>query len=126
VNQDSMRNLQLGLAGVGRLLMPLAIIWLLGVIGLGWLVKSFLILVGLILLTPVIAVIGLQWWLRRNLVKANCPVCQFELMGLNGSQFQCPSCGEPLKFEQGQLARLTPPGTIDVSAVEVQVQVLDD
>ncbi len=126
MNQGSFKNLQIGLAEVSRLILPFAVIWLLGAIGLGWLVKSFFILLGLILLTPVIAFIGLQWWLKRNLVQAACPVCQFEFMSLNQTEFSCPNCNEPLKAEHGQFHRLTPPGTIDISAVEVQAQPLDE
>jgi hypothetical protein len=107
-------------------LIPLAILWLLGVLGLGWLIKSIAILFILLLLTPVLAIVGLQWWLKRNLVRAECPVCQYDLMVLKGSEFQCPSCGEALKADQKGLNRLTPPGTIDVAAVEVPVQVIED
>ena len=96
-------------------------------VGLGWVVKSILILVAFLLLTPVVAFFGLQWWLKRNLVEGNCPVCQYELTALNQTQCQCSNCGEPLKVEQGIFSRLTPPGTIDVTAVEVSsVQQLED
>jgi hypothetical protein len=126
VNQDSLKNLQGGLAEISRLLMPFAVLWILGAIGLGWLVKSFLILVGLVLLAPVLAFFGLRWWLRRNLITAACPVCQFEFVSLQGTEFSCPNCSEPLKAEHGQFNRLTPPGTIDVTAVEVPSKVLED
>ena len=126
MNQDSMRTIQTGLAGVGRLLMPFAILWLLGVLGLGWLIKSIAVLFILILITPVIAIVGLQWWLKRSLLQAECPVCQYKLTVLKGSALQCPSCGEALQADQNGLNRLTPPGTIDVAAVEVPVQVIED
>jgi len=71
VNQDSLKNFQIGFAEVSRFLLPFAMLWLLGAIGLGWLVKSFFILVGLILVTPVIAFFGFRWWLRRNLIQAD-------------------------------------------------------
>jgi hypothetical protein len=121
VNQDNMKNLQGGLAEVSRFLLPFAVLWLLGTIGLGWLVKSFFILIGFLLLTPVIAFLGFRWWLQRSLVQASCPVCSYELVSLNGSEFTCPSCGEALKADNGAFQRLTPPGTIDVNAVEVTV-----
>jgi len=121
-----MKAIQLGLSEVGRLLLPIAILFLLGAVGLGWLVKSLFILLGFLILAPIVGLIGFQWWLRRNLFQAACPVCQVELMSLNRSEFQCPSCGEPLKAESGHLVRLTPPGTIDVNAVEVTAQSVDD
>lgn len=121
MNQDTLKNFRMGLAEVSRFLLPFAVLWLLGSIGLGWLVKSFFILIGLLFLTPVLAFFGFRWWLRRNLVQSVCPVCSHEFMGLNRAEFNCPSCGETLRAEQGVFARVTPPGTIDVSAVEVTV-----
>jgi predicted RNA-binding Zn-ribbon protein involved in translation (DUF1610 family) len=126
VNQDSFKNFQLGLAEISRLLLPFAILWLLGAIGLGWLVKSFFILLVLILITPVLAFFGFRWWLKRNLIEAACPVCQHQFISLNKTEFSCPSCSEPLIAENGHFSRLTPPGTIDVSAVEVPAQKIED
>jgi hypothetical protein len=92
---------------------------ILGSLGLGWLVKSALIIIGLLILAPIIGAVGFFWWLRRNVVAADCPVCNFSLQGVNGSEIQCANCGEVLKVAQGQLVRDTPPDTIDVVAVEV-------
>ena len=98
---------------------------LLSAVGLGWIVNGFLILFLLLLFAPVIAFFGLQWWLKRNFILDSCPVCSYEFTGLKNSQFQCPNCGEPLEVNGGKFTRMTPPGTIDVEAVDVQVQVLD-
>lgn len=121
----SLKSFQFNFSNLARWLTLLAVIWLLGSVGLGWLVNSFLILVGLLLLAPVLAFVGFRWWLQRNLVQNQCPVCRYEFTGLNQTQLQCPSCGEPLKVEQGQFNRLTPPGTIDVQAVEVPAKPCD-
>ena len=126
MNQDRLKNLQLGFAEISRLILPFAVIWLLGSIGLGWLVKSFFILTGLILVTPIIAFFGFRWWLRRNLIQADCPVCHYESISLNQTEFRCPNCNEPLKVEAGRFSRVTPPGTIDVSAVEVSAQTIEE
>ncbi|KGF73684.1 hypothetical protein DO97_12690 [Neosynechococcus sphagnicola sy1] len=126
MNPYSTKLLQLNLSGVGFWLTFLGILWLLGAVGLGWLVNSVLILLGLIFIAPVLAFFGFRWWLQRNLVQGECPICQFELTGLNRTQFQCPNCQESLKVESGQFVRLTPPGTIDVQAVEVTAQRLED
>lgn len=115
----SLKSFKLNFSNIARWLTPLAIFWLLGSVGLGWLVNSFLILIGLLFLTPVLAFVGFRWWLQRNLIQNRCPVCRAEFTGLNRTQVQCPNCGEPLKVEQGSFHRLTPPGTIDVQAVEV-------
>jgi Zinc-ribbon containing domain len=126
VNQNSIRNFQLGIADISRLLLPFFVIWLLGAIGLGWLVKSLFFIFGLLLITPIIAFFGFRWWLKRNLVQSQCPVCSYEFINLNKSEFNCPSCNEPLKAENGKFLRLTPPGTIDVNAVEVQAKTIED
>jgi Zn finger protein HypA/HybF involved in hydrogenase expression len=126
VNQGTPK-ISLKLPAVSNWLVMLLIACLLVSIGLGWVVKSILIVFGFLLLTPVVAFFGLQWWLKRNLIEGNCPVCQHEFTALNQTQCQCPNCGEPLKIEQGHFNRLTPPGTIDVTAVEVSsVQQLED
>lgn len=126
MNQGSPKLWSLTLSDFSRLLVPLLIIWLLGSIGLGWLVNSFLILVGLLLISPVIAVFVLRWWVSRNVITDQCPVCSYEFTGLNQGQFQCPNCGETLKVENRQFQRVTPPGTIDVQAVEVSSSPVDN
>ena len=120
-------KISLKLPVISNWLILLGIAWLFASLGLGWVVKSIFILVGFLVLTPVVAFFGLQWWLKRNLIEGKCPVCQYEFTALNQTQFQCSNCGEPLRIEQGHFIRLTPPGTIDVTAVEVSsVQQLED
>jgi hypothetical protein len=124
VNQNSFRSIQL--SGFSFWLTLLAIVWLLGSIGLGWLVKSFFILIGILIITPIIAFIGFRWWLKRNLVVDRCPVCGYESAGINNTQLRCPSCSEALKVDHGHFHRLTPPGTVDVQAIDVTVKQLED
>jgi predicted RNA-binding Zn-ribbon protein involved in translation (DUF1610 family) len=126
VNANTSKLLQLSLSSLGNWLILIAIAILLGAAGLGWIVKSIFIFLGLILIAPFIAVFGLRWWLSRNLIQDSCPVCSYEFAGLAQSQLQCPNCGEPLQIQNGHFARLTPPGTIDVDAVEVSVQQIQD
>jgi hypothetical protein len=126
VNQDIPKILKFSLSDLGCWLTVLSTFLLLGTVGLGWLVNGFLILVLLAIITPLIGWFGFRWWLRRNLVEDKCPVCAYDFTGFNRTECQCPSCGEPLKVEQGHFNRLTPPGTIDVEAVEVSVQRLED
>ena len=109
-----------GWSGLRFWLTALLIFWTLSSIGLGWLVNSFFILIGLVTFVPVIAFFGLQWWIKRSIVSADCPVCSSTFTATRSSQFQCPSCGEPLQEQQNKFVRLTPPGTIDVD-----VQVVD-
>jgi Zn finger protein HypA/HybF involved in hydrogenase expression len=126
VNDNFPRLLRLNNSGFGCFLTLILISLLLGAVGLGWVVNSFLILFAFLLLSPVLAWFGFRWWLKRNLVEAQCPVCNYEFTGFNGTECRCPSCGEPLKVESGRFQRLTPPGTIDVEAIEVSVQRLDE
>lgn len=116
----------INLSGLGSWLILLAVILILSSVGLGWLVNAFLIGLGFLIISPAILFLVLRWWLNRNIAQGNCPVCNYELAGLEKSQLQCPSCGEPLKIENGQFERLTPPGTIDVDAVDVEAKQLGE
>jgi predicted RNA-binding Zn-ribbon protein involved in translation (DUF1610 family) len=122
----SLKTFQFNLSNLRPWLTLLAITWLLGSLGLGWLVNSLVIIVGLLLLTPILVYFGFRWWLQYNLASDQCPVCGYEFTGLNNTQLQCPNCGEQLLVQQGHFQRFTPEGTIDVTAVEVSSKVLDD
>lgn len=122
----SSKTFSSNLSNLRPLLTLLAVIWLLASLGLGWLVNSLLIIVGLLFLAPIIAFFGFRWWLQYNLVTDKCPVCEYEFAGLNNSQLKCPSCGEQLLVQQRHFQRFTPEGTIDVKAIEVPTQFLDE
>ncbi|MCG6136318.1 MAG: hypothetical protein MET45_17010 [Nostoc sp. LLA-1] len=122
----SLKSLQLSLENLRPWLTVLAVFWLLASLGLGWLVNSLLIIVGFFMLTPVVAFFGFRWWLQRNLVTDQCPVCNYEFTGLNNSQLQCPNCGEALSVQQGHFQRFTPEGTIDITAIEVPAKSLEE
>lgn len=125
VNPNNPKIFQFNRSDLTFWLSVFAIAWLLGTVGLSWVINGFLIIVGLIIIAPIIGFLVLRWWLNRNLVTDNCPMCGYQFPSFNQIEFQCPSCGEPLKIEQGRFQRLSPPGTIDVEAVEVSVQPLD-
>ncbi|MEA5514506.1 hypothetical protein [Nodularia sp. UHCC 0506] len=122
----SLKSLQLSLENLRPWLTVLAVFWLLASLGLGWLVNSLLIIFGLLFLTPVVAFLGFRWWLQRNLVNDQCPVCNYEFTGLNNTQLQCPNCGEQLSVNQGHFQRFTPEGTIDVKAIEIPAKTLEE
>ena len=126
MNQGRPKTLKFNFSKMSNWLIILALIWLFTSIGLGWLVNSILILIGIVVLAPVLLFFGVQWWLNRNLIQDECPVCGYEFTALNQTQCQCPNCGEPLQVEQGHFSRLTPPGTIDVQAVDISAQTVDD
>jgi hypothetical protein len=126
VYKMSLKTFQVNLSNLRPWLTLLAVMWLLGSLGLGWLVNSLLIIVGLLSLAPILAFFGFRLWLQHNLVTDSCPVCSYEFTGLNNTQLQCPNCREPLSVQKGHFHRFTPEGTIDVTAVEVQSQTLED
>lgn len=125
VNLNSQR-LMMGLSALRPWLTAIAVFWLLSFIGLGWLVQSLLVLLLLLFVTPIILFFGARWWLKRNIVQEPCPACGYTVIGLNNRPTQCPQCNETIQVEKRQFQRSTPPGTVDVQAVEVEVQVLDD
>lgn len=126
MNNYPPKLLWLNNSGLGCFLTLIALGLLLGAVGLGWVVNSFLILLGIIFLAPVVGFWVLRWWLKRNLVEDQCPVCGYEFTGFNNLECRCPSCGEVLKIENDHFQRMTPPGTIDVDAVEVSVKQIED
>ena len=95
-------------------------------VGLGWVINGFLILLAFLFITPVLAFWGFQWWLKRKLVQDSCPVCSYEFTGFKNTEFRCPNCGEALQVKGENFSRLTPPGTIDIDAVEVSAHQIDD
>lgn len=121
MNQPGFRQIQFNLSGLGCWLVLFGVIWLLGAVGLGWLVKSLAVIVVLILLIPVFAFVGLRFWLRRNLVQAHCPVCTTPLTGLKNAATQCPNCGTVLTTTATGFQRQREEGTIDITAVDVTV-----
>ena len=126
MNQDYQKLLRLNIPGTGCWLSMILIFLLLSSVGLGWVVNSVLIIIGLVLITPIIAWLGLSWWLKSNLIEEQCPVCSYTFVGFNQRECRCPNCGESLKVENQKFVRISPPGTIDVEAVEVQAQQLED
>ncbi|WP_373545397.1 hypothetical protein [Chamaesiphon sp.] len=119
MNNNSPNLFQINLPRFQSWLTIVAICLLLGSLGLGWLVKAASIAIGLVIITPVVGFLGFFWWLRRSVVQAECPVCNYPLQGINGNEIQCTNCGELLNVDRGILIRQTPADTIDVIAVEV-------
>ncbi|MEL6787916.1 MAG: hypothetical protein AAFO76_11010 [Cyanobacteria bacterium J06607_15] len=70
--------LQVNSSGLGCWASLILAIFLLTSIGLGWVVKGFIVSLALLFVAPVIALWGFQWWLKRKLIQAQCPVCSYE------------------------------------------------
>lgn len=106
-------------SGFGCLLTLVIGSLILGSIGLQWVVNGFLIFIALLIITPIIAIWGFSWWLKRNLIQDECPVCNYSFTGLKTAQFNCPNCGELLRVNHNKFMRETPDGTIEVDAIEI-------
>ncbi len=112
-------------AGVRQVLWLLLILWVLS-IGGGFLLRGFFLILGLVILAPVVGFFGLQWWLRKNIVESECPVCHYEFTGFNHQSMVCPSCGESLEAVNHKFQRIAQDGVIDIDAVEVNAAVVDE
>lgn len=119
MNRNNFNQIRVNLPGLGCWLTLIGVVWLLGAVGLGWLVKSLAVLVVLTLAAPVLGFLGLRFWLRRNLVQGPCPVCSTALAGIKGAEMRCLNCGTPLHTEINGFSRITEAGTVDVTAVDV-------
>ena len=126
MNQNGFNQIRFNFSGIGCWLTVIGLIWLLGAVGLGWVVKSIAVIAVLVMLAPVFIFLGLRFWLKRNLVQADCPVCATGLTGIKGAETLCPSCGTPLKVEADGFKRPVQSGTIDVDAVDVTVEVVPE
>ena len=126
VNERYNKLLQYNSSGLGCWIGLIIFALIVGKIGLGGVLSGFLILIALLFILPIIGFWGFQWWLKRKITQGQCPVCNYEFTGLKDTDFNCPSCGEALQVEGDRFTRLTPPGTIDVDAVEVSVQVIEE
>ncbi|MEM6253973.1 MAG: hypothetical protein AAF821_13725 [Cyanobacteria bacterium P01_D01_bin.156] len=113
------RQLQLNFSGMGCWLTLGIGLMLMTTVGIGWLLKSLFALLLLLVLIPVVLVVGVQIWLRRNLVQGDCPSCGQALTGFNTMPLSCPSCGVSLQTINGSFVRATPEGTIDVDVINV-------
>lgn len=112
-------NYRFNVSGIGCWLTILAIALLLGPVGLVWVLKSLTLLIVVLITVPILAFLVGRWWLNRNLIQGNCPVCQTPLAGLRQAQTSCPNCRTPLQVTQHGFERFTPDGTVEVSAVDV-------
>ena len=113
-------------SGLGCGLMLLAAMVLLSAIGLKWVVNGIALFIVVIFLAPIVGVFAFRWWLKGKLMESDCPVCHYEFTGFTGQECQCPNCGEVLLATNGKFERPTPPGTIDVDAVDVSAQMLEE
>ncbi|MEO0397196.1 MAG: hypothetical protein AAF243_14600 [Cyanobacteria bacterium P01_A01_bin.137] len=116
---NGFRQLQLNFSGMGCWLTLAIGFGLVTTVGIGWLLKSLLVLVVLLVSVPIVLIVGSQFWLRRNLVEGACPACSQPLTGFRPIPMSCPNCGVALQAKDGTFVRVTPEGTIDVNVINV-------
>ncbi len=124
MNQN-FNQLQGRFPGLGCWLFILGAVWLLGAIGIGGIIKSFLALGLFVVLAPVLAFLALQFWIKRNLVSGSCPVCEQSLAGLKNSKMPCLNCGTELSVTAEGFERFATDGVIDIQAVDIQSNTID-
>ena len=114
------QQVQLNFSGMGCWLTLAIGVGLITTVGIGWLLKSLLVLVVLLVTLPVLVIVGAQFWLKRNLVEGPCPSCSQPLTGFKSMSLSCPSCGVALQVQNGSFVRATSEGIIDVDVVDVE------
>ncbi|MEL6604423.1 MAG: hypothetical protein AAFP20_14495 [Cyanobacteria bacterium J06614_10] len=119
MNQN-FNQLQVRFPGLGCWVFILIGAWVLGAIGITGILKSIFAVALFLILAPVIAFAGLQFWLRRNLVEGNCPVCEQPLTSLKNLKMACPNCGTEVMVTAEGFERVAAEGVIDIQAVDVQ------
>lgn len=105
---------------LGCWLFLLIAFWVIGAIGITGIIKSIFALVLFLLLAPVLGFWALQFWIKRNLVEGNCPVCAQPLTGIKNMKTPCPSCGTEVVATSNGFERASADGVIDVQVVEEQ------
>lgn len=123
---NGFRQLQLNFSGVGCWLTLAVGFVLMTTVGIGWLLKSLLVLVVLLFLVLILLIVGVQFWLKRNLVEGSCPSCTQPLTGFKPIPLNCPNCGVALQANNGTFVRVTAEGTIDVDVVNVDAEAADE
>ncbi|MEL7141463.1 MAG: hypothetical protein AAGM27_04170 [Cyanobacteria bacterium J06554_3] len=118
MNQN-FNQLQVRFPGLGCWVFALIAFWVLGAIGIKGVLGSIAVLILFLVLAPVLAFAALQFWIKRNLVKGNCPVCDQPLTGLNNTQLTCSNCATEVSATADGFERVASEGVIDVQAVDV-------
>ena len=94
MNSYSSRLLWLKNFSPGCFVNLLLLTFLLGLAGLSWIINGLLMILGIIIITPVIALLIFKWWLKNNLVYGHCSVCNSELTSFRNTESYCHNCCE--------------------------------
>ena len=113
-------QLQTRFPGLGCWLFAFIAIWVVGAIGITGILKSIFAVVLFLILAPVLLSLAVQFWLKRNLVTGDCPVCEQSLVCIKQSKTVCPNCATEVTATAEGLERVAADGVIDVQAIDIQ------
>ncbi len=113
-------QLQARFPGLGCWLFVFIAIWVIGAIGITGILKSIFAVILFLILAPVLLSVVARFWLKRNLVTDNCPVCEQSLVCIKQSKTICPNCATEVMATENGLKRVAADGVIDVQAVDIQ------
>ncbi|NJN76392.1 MAG: hypothetical protein HC796_09650 [Synechococcaceae cyanobacterium RL_1_2] len=97
-------------SGLGCLVFLILVGLIFGPAGLGWVVNGILLLVAAIVIIPLIAVFGLQWYFRKNQIAGNCPMCGYGFVAMKNTNVTCGQCGENLSIGNDYSIAIPPKG----------------
>lgn len=113
-------QLQARFPGLGCWLFAFIAIWVIGAIGITGILKSIFAVILFLILAPVLLSVVARFWLKRNLVSGNCPVCEQSLVCMKQSKLTCPNCATEVSATDNGFERVAAEGVIDVQAVDIQ------
>ncbi len=113
-------QLQARFPGLGCWLFVFAAIWVIGAIGITGILKSIFAVILFLILAPILLSLAARFWLKRNLITDNCPVCEQSLVCIKQSKTICPNCATEVMATENGLERVAADGVIDVQAVDIQ------
>lgn len=108
-------------SSTGQLFVWGGLFWLLISGQIGWILQSFLFLLFMFSVVPVLGILVLRFWLNRQLVQGECPSCGAAVTGLKGRSFQCMNCGQMIQNDEfGNFSVKDPAtATIDIHAKRI-------
>ncbi len=113
-------QLQVRFPGLGCWLFAFIAIWVIGAIGITGILKSIFAVILFLVLAPVLLSVAVRFWLKRNVVTGNCPVCEQSLVCIKQSKTICPNCATEVTATSDGFERVAADGVIDVQAVDIQ------
>eukprot|EP00181_Compsopogon_caeruleus_P001824 CAMPEP_0184681320 /NCGR_PEP_ID=MMETSP0312-20130426/4293_1 /TAXON_ID=31354 /ORGANISM="Compsopogon coeruleus, Strain SAG 36.94" /LENGTH=140 /DNA_ID=CAMNT_0027132079 /DNA_START=229 /DNA_END=651 /DNA_ORIENTATION=- len=97
--------------------------WIIVTGKVGFLVDSFLFVIVLASLLPVIGFFVFRWWASNNVIETKCPSCGVEMDALKNQPTQCLNCSAVFTVNVQESSKKSPSASNDFKASEVIVDV---